>query len=267
MIPQLPDNLNRIILGIGLFLIGYGFYQFQHHDAAVKASGKTALDLAAVLDSIGLENRIQTLVANKRVANLMDRHGLAAPLSIDDNSFHVTTFAPIAVKTLKDSVLDVMIAYMHTSKTFESQKGRAERELLAVAGEIDVHTRAKWGHLSLALTGMIFFFLGGFGLAKDEYRKDALLMQQHRHSGHTRCQSCGKLFSAMVRFGRECEGTPSAAFCSGCYENGQFTEPDITFAEVEQRALKNVPRTLKEELELSQLLRRLERWRQDAYRE
>lgn len=48
------------------------------------------------------------------------------------------------------------------------------------------------------------------------------------------CQSCAmplELHGEDVR-GSEQDGTKSDYFCSYCYQNGQFTEPDITFEEM-----------------------------------
>ena len=43
------------------------------------------------------------------------------------------------------------------------------------------------------------------------------------------CQSCGMPLSKDEKGGgTEADGTKSAEYCSRCYQNGKFTEPNIT---------------------------------------
>lgn len=49
------------------------------------------------------------------------------------------------------------------------------------------------------------------------------------------CQSCGMPMSAEEHFGTEVEGTLSKDYCTYCYQNGAFTEPDITLDEMAEK--------------------------------
>lgn len=50
------------------------------------------------------------------------------------------------------------------------------------------------------------------------------------------CQSCGMPLSRDEKGGgTERDGSKSTMYCSHCYENGQFTLPDITAAEMKER--------------------------------
>lgn len=56
------------------------------------------------------------------------------------------------------------------------------------------------------------------------------------------CQSCGMpltLDGKDIR-GTEVNGTPSPKYCSYCYRDGQFIEPDITFDEMLVRGKKGI---------------------------
>ncbi|MFX0016655.1 MAG: zinc ribbon domain-containing protein [Promethearchaeota archaeon] len=53
------------------------------------------------------------------------------------------------------------------------------------------------------------------------------------------CQSCAYPLTATDR-GSETDGTLSDDYCSGCYQEGEFTEPEITMKEMIE---KNVPTT------------------------
>ena len=48
------------------------------------------------------------------------------------------------------------------------------------------------------------------------------------------CESCGAPMGALDEMygpGLEADGTPSPDYCNVCYENGQFTNPNITLQE------------------------------------
>jgi hypothetical protein len=49
------------------------------------------------------------------------------------------------------------------------------------------------------------------------------------------CQSCGMPFKNDPKHGgTNADGSKSAMYCSYCYENGKFTQPDMTAAEMQQ---------------------------------
>lgn len=51
------------------------------------------------------------------------------------------------------------------------------------------------------------------------------------------CQSCGMpLAKDEGRGGTEADGSKSSRFCSHCYQNGKFTEPNITMTEMQAKA-------------------------------
>lgn len=53
---------------------------------------------------------------------------------------------------------------------------------------------------------------------------------------HKNCQSCGMPFNKdSTGGGTEANGTLSQKYCSHCYENGKFLQPDITVEEMQQK--------------------------------
>lgn len=52
------------------------------------------------------------------------------------------------------------------------------------------------------------------------------------------CQSCGMpLKKDEKTAGTEADGTKSNMYCSHCYENGEFTMPDITVIGMQERVM------------------------------
>jgi hypothetical protein len=55
------------------------------------------------------------------------------------------------------------------------------------------------------------------------------------HTGAPFCQSCGLPLQSDADKGTEAGGVKSAEFCSLCYHEGSFLEPDITLEEMADR--------------------------------
>ncbi|WP_421909216.1 zinc ribbon domain-containing protein [Methanolacinia petrolearia] len=49
------------------------------------------------------------------------------------------------------------------------------------------------------------------------------------------CQSCGMPMTKPEDFGTEADGSSSVEYCMYCYQNGSFTEPDITMEEMAEK--------------------------------
>lgn len=51
---------------------------------------------------------------------------------------------------------------------------------------------------------------------------------------HTNCQSCGMpMRKSPGGGGMNADGTKSAMYCSYCFENGQFKQPDMTVQQMQ----------------------------------
>lgn len=56
-----------------------------------------------------------------------------------------------------------------------------------------------------------------------------------------RCQSCGMpLSETNENLGTEADGTNTFEFCSFCYQNGAFTNPNQTLEEMIQSSIENM---------------------------
>jgi hypothetical protein len=267
MLPQLPDNLYRILLAIGLFLIGYSFYQYQNINVTHRDVQKSNSNIDGIIDSVRFENKLQVILSNRSITNLLDRHKFESPVSVDDSTFLEQTYTPVNDKNVKDSLLICYIEYLQKSKKYAMLLSHYKREKKAAINEEEEYKNIRLAYYLMALFGSLSFILGYYGIYHEQAVKDKILVYQHKNlqTVATRCQSCGKVFSSMVKLGLEQNGSESKSFCNSCYQNGQFTEPNITFTEIEQRALTTVERTKKEKRLLSKLLKNLERWRLDTY--
>lgn len=80
------------------------------------------------------------------------------------------------------------------------------------------------------------------------------MYQEGMGKKYSQCQSCGMPLNIDKKGGgSEKDGSLSIMYCSSCYQNGEFTRPDITLKEMQ--ALVND--VLKKEMKRFKLFRRL----------
>ncbi len=57
----------------------------------------------------------------------------------------------------------------------------------------------------------------------------------------TRCQSCGMPLSKQFgNLGTNADGTNTEEFCSGCFAEGRFTQPNQTMEEMIESSIENM---------------------------
>jgi len=80
------------------------------------------------------------------------------------------------------------------------------------------------------------------------------------------CQSCGMPMETPEDFGTNGDGTPNNEFCSMCYQNGVFTEPDVSMREMIEKVTGILEKHLKlpkakAEQIAKETIPKLNRWR------
>lgn len=83
------------------------------------------------------------------------------------------------------------------------------------------------------------------------------------------CQSCAMPMDAPDKFGTNVDNTPSDQYCVYCYQNGSFTQPDVSLAEMIEFCAAIMVEKMgmsREEAkaQLSQFMPMLARWRGKA---
>lgn len=82
------------------------------------------------------------------------------------------------------------------------------------------------------------------------------------------CQSCGMPFTAEVQKGIEKDGSKSSIYCSYCYQNGAFTRPGLTFADMEAIVRNQMAQIGESEESIRRALNvlpHLKRWKGDPH--
>jgi hypothetical protein len=80
-----------------------------------------------------------------------------------------------------------------------------------------------------------------------------------------RCESCGMPTGPGI-YGTGADGTPNEEYCKLCYQNGAFTEPELTLDEMIKKSIHHMMIERKFEEEGAEVMARavipnLKRWR------
>jgi hypothetical protein len=267
MLPQVSENLHSILIAIGLFLLGYAIYEytktFKEHDE-VKT---TVYDLHGRLDSVRIEKKINRIESDHSLMNLYERQGIKGGISIDDTAFiQKVNLLPVSSK-IKDSLELIYLQYRHKVKALSI----IQKNTMAKHQYLNYIRNKPMAYiltcLLICLCGFGIFFLGYYGIQKQQLLRDRILMHQQTSLSVdvVRCQSCGKRFSSMVRYGKEKNGKLSKSFCNSCYHNGKFTEPDLTFVQMKNRSLYSDDVSFFKRRKVARILKKLDRWNDDHY--
>ena len=81
------------------------------------------------------------------------------------------------------------------------------------------------------------------------------------------CQSCGMPMEKPEDFGTNAGGTPSEEFCSMCFQNGSFTEPDISMKQMIEKVTvilegMDIPKEKAKKI-AEETIPKLGRWKRD----
>lgn len=88
-----------------------------------------------------------------------------------------------------------------------------------------------------------------------------------RESPKNRCQSCGILFTHPDQYGTNKDGSENSEYCKYCFQNGLFTQPNMTLDQMIENSTSYLVNGLKmnesKARSLSQIIiPQLKRWRQ-----
>jgi hypothetical protein len=267
-LPNLPDNSHKILILVGIASIFASFYLHNTYEQKIDLlieKNSTFIDSANVL-SLEIERRKEELLDKDSVLSL--KYNRKRLISGDSSNL---VFARVIVG---DST---SLVYTEEVKTYwESYKDALNRENILYKKIESTNTRIESENDSFFMFFSIYFMIAGalifFGgiilLERRESQNNILSLRQNAHLPfvHLNCQSCGQRFSAIVKYGTNYENTSNYSFCTECYNEGKFTEPDISFEEMiskVERGILHLSKRRKKRILKS--LQNLDRWKRDRY--
>ncbi len=271
-IPSIPDNLYKLLVLIGTVLIIYCFFikieplksQYEMDkknvqsvvDSLLAISSKydEAMDDILRLDEIEIK-KIEKLDAKLPKDNVLSEQRYSNYINqrkqllmrLDNN-----------MALLKENGTKAELSFKRAKLLIQ----KLEQDYTELQDKIEIF-------LFVGAIGVILFLIGIVGLISHQKIQDEILNRQlgEKEKFYPHCQSCGKNFSSFVFYGTRVDGTPLKSFCIGCFENGVFTEPNLTFSQLKERAFRSFIRNKNPFMrwDLLRRLKSLDRWNENPY--
>lgn len=265
-IPTLPDNLWKLFLLGGILLVAFAYFEGEKIDN--KFADQTASYLS-YLDSVQIRHKYllrQQENLKHRAKIIALKNGVENPLTFNDtiiNFDRVVTGDPKAVAA-SDSINMLFDAYSDGKfelELIDQQMDKREKQWNKV---VDESKDYKPQFIAFLTFGFILFFAGYAGITAQQVQQDELIKRQlgEKPIYYRYCQSCARIFSSLRHHGTESNGDKNKAFCIECYENGAFTEPDLTVLRLKAKLRTQIKQLdFIDKLRLNLRLKKLDRWK------
>jgi hypothetical protein len=269
MIPQIPDNIIKLVIAIGLFLIGYGSIKSElNTDLSLKESDQYSNIISTYNDHGAQYDMMRQQLAEKS-NELSMRYKVKSPYYLKDSTYRFDH----VVSGNKGSVFVNDLINKDFFK-IEQFKFNLDRELERVnrAKKISkiksvIYDITKDEYSNLFDVGVLLTIIGLIGLASAQIaeinQKDSEI-QSNKRKLH--CQSCAKRFNSMVQNAKFNDGQINPYYCAECFTNNQFTNSALTKDLVLSNYLttKKIKDMISKQIAKSKI-QNLLRWREGPY--
>ncbi|MFD2961322.1 MULTISPECIES: zinc ribbon domain-containing protein [Olivibacter] len=238
MMPTIPDNVYKILVAIGLFIVGYSQIQSDKLDEKFAVTNS---EYSKYLDSLHEESRKADDMKDELLYEsdiLSTRNGVKNPIKETDSLLLFTRV--ISKNKNETAVSDSLAPKFRVYKRVNKHLGASlkDHEFKKKFFELERQSRdiRKDIYLYLQFIGLSVALIGFIQLLYIQMTNDRKLMYEVRNTiGPIRCQSCARRFTAVRPKGKNKDGSYNQNFCMDCYTEGEFTEPNLTFKEVYTR--------------------------------
>lgn len=269
--PTIPDSFYKLLIVLGLFL--FALYYVKSDENQNRYFG-TIDRIQETIDSLEFAEIKISRLADKIISasDLMsNKYRISNPIRANDS---MLIFSQILSGSLKEiEVSDSLSVLWNDYKEKQFQLtlaanliNKKTRNLINLKEEYIIKEEIS---NSIFFIGLLLFLPGLFGMMWIQVVQDRLLKLQlnEKSKAYNYCQSCGKKYSSMRQPGKKSDGSTEYAFCKDCFDNGDFTEPNLTFKEFIERTKKenNSVKTWYGKLILKSRFNTLERWDKNDY--
>lgn len=270
MIPQIPDNIYKLLIVVGFFMFGYSYLESQKEYSKHE---KLYDEYSFLSDSIenfrnNLDYQRKQLV--EEADALSSRNGYKSPIKETDTTIMFTRIIsgnPMEM-AVNDKIRELYNSYKKQTFMYKrgiislEKKGQTYLDALADYKEISLLQK------SCGVLGAILAFVGFMGLVNLHDLNSA----KHKHDlklsmGHVRCQSCARKFTSLIKYGSEADETLNKSYCQSCYQKGSFIERDLTAEEAYNKAIFNygTNKNWLKKKNFKSMFFNLDRWNKNLY--
>lgn len=271
ILPSIPDSTYKVLLYLGLIFIGYSFIQSVD---AIKTYNEHVNLSNSVIDSLKVKELYQKREKDKLVEmanDLSKRYNIPNPITDKDTVtvFNITYRGPKEEVMVSDRLQTIWTSFKNGNFEIDLLNEKIKMTKDNLKKEEDDYDQVNYFYAALAFLGLLLSLGGYAGMERYQKMQEKLLYLEisQKDTKYKYCQSCGRTFSSVVLHGHNANGEINTAFCTECFDNGKFTEPNLTLEEFKDRirAIVASKKTNKERQDMQKRFDDLERWKTDLY--
>jgi hypothetical protein len=269
MIPNIPDNFYKILFALGLFLIAYSFLQIQRDSQSTKDLSRKFDIVKDSLIMAGQDVDDQLQIVKDVSSKIAKDYKIPNQITTQDSmvTFH-ETFRGDKNKVLATKKIEIQWQKWILKQRKYNNYSKYKNKLLDQINE-DITTNADdrdfW--YKAAALGLFLTLAGVFGLMSYQTMQDKLLKKQITSGEKFKeCQSCGKTFNANVQKAKFIDGEINQYYCSECFSNNTFADPNLDVKDVFLNYYLSIPHANNlEKLIVKSKVYNLHRWKRGRY--
>lgn len=265
---NIPDKIFKFLVLIGVILIGYSFYDNDF-------SEKNYFTKIDKFNELNDSSAISKLVANDKLDNIkITSDNLALKYNINNPIIENKDSSVTFKRTLSGNPSQILVSDS-LNKLLENYKiydfkvkimdEKVKRYSTILENEKNLNESYHKSNDVLLKIGTLFLIIGFFMWVIDEPYDPKIVLVKINEKLYPYCQSCGKIFSGVRKYGKEINDSDNLAFCEECYRDGEFVD-NMTkeeFIEKSNAEIKNKNWFAKKKLKSR--FRNLDRWNKDKY--
>ncbi len=248
---NIPDKIYKLFVLLGIIIIGYSEIQLS--------------------DKIGNWEKDFNKITTER--NLFELEKISADFEFEKTESSVDYYSDFVEKSNEQKIKNIYIdsllilrtklLFLKKENAINSKKAEQFSSKFTILKEdlSRINESSKAQHN----IGIILFSLGILMWMIDETKVSQILLKQNEKL-YPWCQSCGKKFSSIIKYGTNKDSSNNYAFCKNCYIKGKFSNPNITKDEFLEN-IKNeiISKSWWSKIILMDRFRTLERWNDNKY--
>ncbi|MCG8755561.1 zinc ribbon domain-containing protein [Tenacibaculum finnmarkense] len=264
---NIPDSIPKLLVFIGLFLIGFSFYKSDLNYEKLNQEIEKAYIIKDTLRLQKLILKREVNLVKEKSDYLSKKYSVENPISFNDSimSFKRNFNGNRADLIVLDSMQKNWNDYSNLNFKVDLTIQKLDNSNRNSKSKIKIFNEEEEYLGDLKTIGFVCFLMGIFGWTNMENKKNKNA-QGKSEKIYTFCQSCGEQFSSMLNFGTEKNKELNKAFCENCYKKGKFTNPSLTkkdFKIIYANKIKDLG-IIKRQL-LRGRFYELERWKDDNF--
>ena len=233
---NIPDKIYKLLILIGLIVIGYTTYQIEKSERIYfsKINQFRNISESISLTNLNIEFKIENIENTSRL--LSKTYSVENPIIVNDSliSFNRVLTGLEEELIVSDSIQVLWADYLKSKfylKLLQEKEKISDRYF-----EDEKHIKEQYLDYYGDLQNIgVFLFITGFIIwfgASNNFENYERIKQHEKVYSH--CQSCGGDFTSMRVYGTNKDKTLNYAFCNECYVDGDFTDVEMTKEEFKE---------------------------------